>query len=354
MHNLVTSGYDMITFFEMTPDLVCIADKNGFFKNVNRSVLDKLEYTKEELLRNPISSYIHPDDREKTNQLRKELLQGKALVNFQNRYVSRTGKVIWLEWTSIYVPDKELVFAIAKDITQKKQREKAIEAKYSEYRSLVSYFKNSLEKERKFLAVELHEELAQLASVAKMELESLYKSMPKISTEQEDRFEKVINIIQILLNAIRRITYSIGTRMLEDMGFHETMKWYCQEFSILNGIPCQFKSELTDNDLSEEMQLDFLRICQEAFTNITYHAEAGFVIVRLDKISDHIRFSIADNGKGFMPSEVEDSSGLHSMIQRARSLHGKLDIETKPMEGTRILVTVPAAMEVPSKISNPA
>ncbi len=352
MHNLVTSAYDMITFFEMTPDLVCIADRNGYFRNVNRSVLEKLEYTKEELLSRPISFYIHPEDRQKTQDLRNELLEGNALINFQNRYVSKTGKVIWLEWTSIYISDKELVFAIAKDITQKKEREKAIEEKYSEYKSLVSYFKTSLEKERKYLAVELHEELAQLASVAKMELHSLYKTMPVLNKEQEEQFDRVINIVQILLNAIRRITYSIGSKMLEDLGFHQTMKWYCQEFSILNRIPCQFRSGLNDEDLSEEMQIDFLRICQEAFTNITYHAEAGFVLVRLEKIDGEIKLSISDNGKGFDLSKLEETSGLHSMMQRAKSLHGNFEIDSKPMEGTRITVNAPLEIDDLSKVSN--
>ncbi|MGZ5191664.1 MAG: PAS domain S-box protein, partial [Flavisolibacter sp.] len=77
----------MSPFFEMTPDLVCIADKEGYFKKINHSVIKKLEYTREELFARPISTFIHPDDKDITRSTREEMLNGTALINFQNRYI---------------------------------------------------------------------------------------------------------------------------------------------------------------------------------------------------------------------------------------------------------------------------
>ena len=144
----------MFTFFEMTPDLVCIAGKDGFFKKVNRAVIEKLGYSEEELFARHISSFMHPEDMEMTMLERTKLLNGTALTDLENRYVTRNGRIVWLHWTSIYLSDKEIVFAIAKDVTERKLAEKEIEEKYQKFKGLATHFKSSIEKDRKNFAIE--------------------------------------------------------------------------------------------------------------------------------------------------------------------------------------------------------
>ena len=148
------SPEDLSSYFEHTPDLVCIADKEGFFKSVNQAVLNKLGYSKEELLSRPIFSFIHPEDKEITERTRGELFDNKPLLNFENRYITKSGDVIWLHWTSFYLPQNQSVFAIAKDITDKKKIEKSIEDKYLEYKNLANQFKDNIETDRQKFAVE--------------------------------------------------------------------------------------------------------------------------------------------------------------------------------------------------------
>ena len=112
------SALELLPFFELTPDLVCIAGKDGYFRRVNQSVITKLEYTEQELFARPIFDFIYPEDKALALEQRKKLIDGKPLVNYQNRYVSKSGKIIWLNWTSVYFPEREVVFAIAKDVTE--------------------------------------------------------------------------------------------------------------------------------------------------------------------------------------------------------------------------------------------
>lgn len=107
----------------MSPDLVCIAGFDGFFKKVNPAVQELLEYSFDELYSRPIDDFIHPDDREKTSKARENIYGSDTLLNFENRYVTKKGTVVWLEWTSQPMPDDQLIFAIAKNITHKKQLE---------------------------------------------------------------------------------------------------------------------------------------------------------------------------------------------------------------------------------------
>ena len=340
MDPLLNLELEMFTFFEMTPDLVCIAGKDGFFRKVNPSVINKLGYTQEELFASPISSFIHPEDQPSTGQTRAELLNGKALLNFQNRYITKGGKIIWLEWTSIYFADKEIVFAIAKDISERKQIDLEIEEKYKEYKSLATHFKSSIEEDKKYLAVELHEELAQLAAVVKLDIDGILANEPGMQAASKARLHHALAVSDLLINAIRRISFSISPEMLEDLGLDETLRWHCKEFNILNGVPCTFEANYNETELSGEIKLDFFRICQEALSNVMYHAEANSVNISIEDLGHEICLAISDDGKGFDMAQQRHTSGLTSMRKRAASINGRLTIETQIGKGTKVLVAI--------------
>ena len=340
MANMNEGEWEMLSMFEMTPDLVCIAGRDGFFINVNRAVEKKLGYTKQELLSQPIFSFLHPDDRERTGNARENLLKGEALINLQNRYLTKEGEIVWLEWTSVYMQEKQIVFAIAKDITVRKIAEQEVEEKYRKFKSLAAHFKDSIERDRKFLAIELHEELAQLASAVKLDLELISAEIPASNDAVKSRVDHAVSATGLLVNTIRRISFSISPGMLDDMGLHEVMKWLCKEFSILNGIPCNYESTLDETLLPRELKLDIFRMCQEALTNAMYHAAAGKVAINLTKLENQIKICISDDGKGFEVQSEKQTPGFTSIRERAASINGHLIIDSEPGMGTRICVTV--------------
>src|SRR5687768_3827552 len=110
-------------FFELTPDLLCIAGYDGYFKKINPSVSNLLGYTMEELYARPINDFVHPDDKGITAKVREELTKCKPLYNFENRYLTKSGEIVWLSWTSLPVDSDQLIFAIAKNVTHKKRLE---------------------------------------------------------------------------------------------------------------------------------------------------------------------------------------------------------------------------------------
>ncbi|MCC5943151.1 MAG: PAS domain S-box protein [Balneolaceae bacterium] len=117
------TDYSLAPFFDLSHDLLCIAGFDGYFRRVNPAVCKVLGYTEKELLSKPISYFQHPDDKEITQKTREPILYGKVLTNFENRYITKNGDVVWLSWTSIPVTDLELIYAIAKNITHKKKHE---------------------------------------------------------------------------------------------------------------------------------------------------------------------------------------------------------------------------------------
>jgi len=115
--------FDLEYFFELSPDLLCIAGFDGYFKKINPAVSKTLGYTNEELFARPINDFVYSEDKDITSRKRESIKRDTPLLNFENRYVTKSGDIIWLTWTSMPVKEQKLVFAIAKDITYKKKLE---------------------------------------------------------------------------------------------------------------------------------------------------------------------------------------------------------------------------------------
>ncbi len=117
--------FDLDYLFDLTPDLVCIAGYDGFFKKINPAVSKTLGYTKQELMAKPISSFVHEEDQGITTKKRDAIIirDNKHLINFENRYLTKSGEIVWLTWTSIPIESEQIVFAIAKNITLRKNLE---------------------------------------------------------------------------------------------------------------------------------------------------------------------------------------------------------------------------------------
>ena len=117
------SDFKYELFFELSPDLLCIAGFDGYFKKINPAVSKLLGYTLDELYSRPINDFVYCADKRVTQNARSELAKSKPLLNFENRYVKKNGEIVWLSWTSLPVESDQLVFAIAKDITHIKRIE---------------------------------------------------------------------------------------------------------------------------------------------------------------------------------------------------------------------------------------
>ncbi|RZK42465.1 MAG: PAS domain S-box protein [Pedobacter sp.] len=112
--------------FRFTPDILCITGVDGYFKKVNPAMCRMLEYTETELLTNPLFNFVYPDDREVTNDELKNIIEGRPTYYIENRYVTKSGKIKWLAWTTTEASEQGLLYCSAKDITDKKELEELL------------------------------------------------------------------------------------------------------------------------------------------------------------------------------------------------------------------------------------
>jgi PAS domain S-box-containing protein len=125
--------------FELSLDMICTADFDGYFTRVNPAFEGVLGYSEADLLGRPFLDFVHPDDRERTEEEAASLSEGTRTVQFQNRYLDKAGEVHWLEWTSQPLPDEEVIYAVARDITDRKALERELQ-RLSQHDSLTGLF----------------------------------------------------------------------------------------------------------------------------------------------------------------------------------------------------------------------
>jgi PAS domain S-box-containing protein len=119
----VQTAADRERHFNHSLDLLCVAGLDGYFKEVNPSWTRVLGWSRSELLARPVEEFMHPEDRERTLLARANLAKGVPLRDFENRYLCKNGSYRWLSWQSAIEPEGSTVFAVARDITERRQME---------------------------------------------------------------------------------------------------------------------------------------------------------------------------------------------------------------------------------------
>jgi PAS domain S-box-containing protein len=117
-------------FFSLSLDLMCVAGFDGYFKRLNPAWQRVLGYTTDELLSSPYLDFIHPDDRSPTTREAGKLSGGGQVIAFENRYRAKDGSYRWLEWAAVPYPNEQVIYAAARDVTERKEAKETI-ARYS-------------------------------------------------------------------------------------------------------------------------------------------------------------------------------------------------------------------------------
>ncbi|PZX61140.1 PAS domain S-box-containing protein [Algoriphagus ratkowskyi] len=112
---------ELAQIFDFIPGIICVAGFDGYLKRINPAGLELLGYSLEEMCSQPIRSFVHEDDRLKTKDQQFNLYSGGRQSNYENRYITKQGKIVWLSWSATSAPEHGIIYAVAKDITEEKK-----------------------------------------------------------------------------------------------------------------------------------------------------------------------------------------------------------------------------------------
>jgi PAS domain S-box-containing protein len=328
---------------EVSQDMICIVGMDGYFQYVNPAWKKTLGYTEKDLLSKKFIGFVHPDDRAKTMREFETLTAGRQTVDFENRYTHKDGSIRYLAWMATPLPDEERVYAVARDITIRKQIEISLQASRKKAEALAAKLISTQEAGSARLARELHDDIIQRLAFLKIEVDKLEMENQSLPEPTGEKLKQIAREIGKLSSDIHMISRRLHPISLEILGLVRSIETECQNFTRLNEIPVTLDLDGTVEYPSKEISLCTYRILQEGLRNIVRHAKATGVHVTLSKKNDILHLLIKDNGIGFDPASdgVRAGLGIASMTERARLLRGNLSIESRPGNGTAIKLELP-------------
>lgn len=199
------------------------------------------------------------------------------------------------------------------------------------------------EHERRHIALELHEEIAQCLSAIRVQFAKLQRRV-----EEPDALaliESASRMTDRTLGRVRSLSLLLHPPQLQTLGLAAALRWLLEEQERLHGLQFDFDSAPFTAPVDPDLAIATFRIVQEAVANAMRHGAAGHVTVALGETDAALTVSITDDGCGFDTRELEgegrEALGLLSMIERARLVGGELTIDTAPGAGTRIAARLP-------------
>ncbi|PKL75550.1 MAG: PAS domain-containing sensor histidine kinase [Candidatus Melainabacteria bacterium HGW-Melainabacteria-1] len=351
-------NFNLAHFFDLSGDLLCIAGFDGYFKRINPAVSKTLGYSNAELLARPIDEFVFKEDRSLTKQSRDNVINGIPLLNFENRYVTRTGEIVWLSWTSMPVDGEQLIYAVAKNITHKKQLEADRNAllahltqinfelkqiSYTTSHDLRAPVNNLLSVFQLLDLTKIHDpETLQLIEILQSTTDVLKQNLnqqvdvlnrqPELNVQVEElSLEQCLDEILLALNAL---VHQSRTRIHRDFSAFETV---CFNKSRLNSI--------------------FLNLISNAIKYARLDLDPEIRIST--RIINGVRQLVfSDNGRGFDMDQVKDlvfglnqsfhdhadskGIGLYLVYNHITSLGGQIALESQINQGTSFIISFKA------------
>ena len=200
--------------------------------------------------------------------------------------------------------------------------------------------------ERRRIAREIHDGVAQSLSYLNLKTKSVSDLLTSKDTVQAlTELNEIREVVQDTYEDIRESIDQLSTE-IRSVSILTALGNYVNEFSSNNGILVEFSVSKPFVQLSPIVELQLLRIAQEALTNVRRHAMASNVELTLKKTGDELEMIVKDNGKGFNLEELEKYTpgyhGLNIIKERAEGLGGNLLITTAPGQGTEVKINLPA------------
>lgn len=237
----------------------------------------------------------------------------------------------------------DAMLVLANDVTEKIVAEEALNKSHQDLRQLATHLEKVRETERTHIAREIHDELGQQLTGLKMDISWLNRKIKNQDTEVHLKIAETIQLIDTTVKTVRRIATELRPSILDDLGLIAALEWQSEEFEKRFEIKCLFKCNVREAEVSADLATGIFRIYQECLTNVLRHSQAVMVSSYL-QIKDRIlRFTITDNGKGFVATDISSKKtlGLLGMKERTNLLGGTYEITSSPGEGTSVLIIVP-------------
>ena len=270
------------------------------------------------------------------HSMAEETMMGTRLWHHHNKW----GRVMIVEITSHPMDyfGKACVQVIVNDVTERIRLEKELALQHKlNQQQITEVVLGAQERERFELGQELHDNINQILATSKLYLDVAIE-------EKEPRLEllaKSRKNISLAIEEIRKLSKDLIAPTLNDLGLTQSIKELIRSIQSVGKMKIRLNvSGLDEEELMPEQKINIYRIIQEQLNNILKHAQAGTVVIELNKVKEQVRLRLSDDGKGFDPRMRRKGVGISNIISRAELYNGKVEIESAPGKGCQLVVVL--------------
>ncbi|MEZ5083090.1 MAG: sensor histidine kinase [Bacteroidales bacterium] len=219
------------------------------------------------------------------------------------------------------------------------QQKALLEAEKNKFRKkLLHASVEAEEKERKRIARELHDGVAQQLSGLKMAWQVISK---ELKGESEIKLKEITKTLDDAADEVRNISHQMMPKVLSTNGLVLAIEDMLAKSLKYSPINFKFEHFAVDGRFDEKIELSLYRVCQELVNNVIKHSGANFVSVQLFKSNNNLILMLEDNGKGISPENKKDGIGLLNIASRIDTVDGEINYEPSPASGTVATVRIP-------------
>lgn len=301
---------------------------------------------------------LHPDDRERVMAIVDQALASETkTVTAEYRFRMADGSYGYFFDRGQIVRDASgqairMIGAMI-DVTLSKRAYASLEAAYQRLRSMSRELQAVETNERRRLSRELHDEVGQLLTVLKFDLEASRQALSDKAVADTSRaFERTVCALETtdeLFVRLRRVVRALRPSVLEELGLKEALESMVSEIRSRSDLVCSVSVEgtATEDSSTPVIEAALYRMAQELVTNVVRHAQAMTLSVALDADASQWRLTVQDDGVGFNPkAESISGMGIRGVRERAEILGGHVDVSSLPGAGTTITIWIPVQARV--------
>jgi PAS domain S-box-containing protein len=350
--------------FDACPDLISILDQEFHLLRCNRALAERLGVGKTELLGQPFSKILSGDadqqslfdptvDSPQTVEAHSPRLGGDFIITLAPLR-NLAGQIFGAVYIARNITERKQAEQVRAELLNREQvarREtdrllEETQKREQQLRALASELSSTEDRERRKLALSIHDSMGQLLSVVRLKLIALRQE-----SEGQQRLAaglvEVLQIVDQLIQQARGLTFDLYPAMLEDLGLVPTLQWYQSQYRQQTGIKVEVAEFGQPLRLPTPVRIYLFRAVKELLHNVAKHARAKEVVLNVHWQRQGVRLVVVDDGCGVESSPLAALNGapkglgLVGIRERIASMGGSLSFESWPGRGTQVILEVP-------------
>ena len=340
-------------YLDIAAVMLVVIDAKGKVTLINKKGCEILDRSETQILgKNWFEDFLPERIRDGVKAVFAQLVAGKIepVEYFENPVLKHDGEERIIAWHNTVLRDEAGnitgTISSGEDITERKHAEEKLRDNQKQLKALAAELSYAEERERRRIAIGIHDNIGQKLAMAKLNLQFIKDSVTKQSARSA--IDGACDMMNEIIDDIRSLTFELSNPILYEIGLEEAIGALLKnEIQDKGGPNCKLISAGGKIELDEDTKVVLFKAIRELLVNVVKHAGAKNIKVGISRRDNEVKVTVEDDGAGFdvsklgLPSGTKGGFGLFNIRERLEYIGGQLEIESSPARGTRVVMTAP-------------